>query len=131
MEATKEHALWTIGLLAPALESLLEAYTHSVGGADGGVPSDLIQGATRIAPDRASVYAAGPADCVAQDAVGAGDDAWNDDARGMEHECGAALDGGIDDVLPVQLWDRIMQKYKAVQLCDEELARMKKKKRCF
>ena len=39
-------------------------------------------------------------------------------------ECAAALNGGSDDISPVQLWDTVMNKYKVAELCDQEIARM-------
>ena len=34
------------------------------------------------------------------------------------------LDGGVDDITPVQLWDTIMKKYKVAQTCAEEIHRL-------
>ena len=65
MEATKQHELWETGLLDESLEGLLHAYTDSVGATDGGVPSEILSAASRIAPEHAGIHAAGPADCVA------------------------------------------------------------------
>ena len=44
--------------------------------------------------------------------------------KGDEGNCAAAIDGGVDDVSPVQLWDTIVKKYKLAQICEEELARL-------
>ena len=38
-------------------------------------------------------------------------------------ELAAALDGGIDDITPLRMWDFIMKKYKVKQACEEEIAR--------
>ena len=64
MAATRLHALWETGSLDDSLEALLAAYAHSVGGSDGGVPIELIQGASSIAADHATIHAAGPANCT-------------------------------------------------------------------
>ena len=64
MEATKHHSLWETSSLDDALEKLLEAYTHSVGGDGGGVPTELIEGASRTAAEHAATHAAGPANCA-------------------------------------------------------------------
>ena len=44
------------------------------------------------------------------------------DADGRQ--CAAVLDGGIDDITPVRIWDAVMKKYKLAQKCDQELARL-------
>ena len=41
------------------------------------------------------------------------------------NNCAAALDGGVDEISPLQYWDEIMRKYKGAQRCDEELVRLK------
>ena len=64
MEATKGHSLWHTGALDPKLEALLQEYAQSVGGTQGGTPAELVQGASRIAPEHASVLASGPANCT-------------------------------------------------------------------
>ena len=69
MEATKYHGVWETGALDPALETLLQAYVHSVGTTKGGVPSEILQGAARIAPEHASVNLAGPAQRMDQENV--------------------------------------------------------------
>ena len=72
---------------------------------------------------------AGPAQCVDQEeaeesdvgkntALDASDDAAANNA--------AVLDGGVDDIEPLQLWDTIMKKYKVAQGCTEELHRLQR-----
>ena len=65
MEATKQHELWESGMLDANFEALLQMYEKSVGCRTGGVPVELIENATRIAPEHAPVFGAGPADCTA------------------------------------------------------------------
>ena len=67
----------------------------------------------------------GPADCVDEST----DDASaNADAEQRDYEAGinsaGVIDGGVDDISALQLWDMIMKKYKVAQLCDEELRRL-------
>ena len=67
----------------------------------------------------------GPADCVDEST----DDASaNADAEQRDYETGinsaGVIDGGVDDISALQLWDMIMKKYKVAQLCDEELRRL-------
>ena len=130
MEATKHHELWDQkGTLAPALEDLLQAYETSVGASGAGTPKELIERAVRVAPERATVHRAGPADCTAREdgtepddtAAGAGD-------NGEDGNCAAAIHGGTDDISPLQLWNIIMQKYKVQQECEEALARLRSQK---
>jgi len=126
MEATKQHDLWSTGLLDQSLEELLHAYTQSIGSSTGGMPSELFLGATRIAPEHAGVHAAGPADCVDDDAGdehGHAPQPGDDETKGGNN-CAAALDGGVDDLVPVQLWDTVMTKYKVAQQCDAELQQL-------
>ena len=33
-------------------------------------------------------------------------------------ECAAVVDGGVDDLSPLQLWDQIMRRYKVAQECE-------------
>ena len=56
-------------MLDRSLEDLLHAYTQSIGRSTGGTPAELILGATRIAPEHVGVHAAGPTDCVDDDAI--------------------------------------------------------------
>ena len=69
---------------------------------------------------------AGPAQCVPEDeeqpspptnlnATASGDAGSNS---------AAVLDGGVDYIGPLQLWDTIMKKHKVAQLCTQELARL-------
>ena len=71
----------------------------------------------------------GPADCVEEST----DDAsanTGDEQRDYETGINSAgvLDGGVDDISALQLWDTIMKKYKVAQLCDEELRQLDKTK---
>ena len=124
MEATKQHALWeNPDVLDDGLESLLRKYELSIGKVTG-VPSELIQGASRIAAEHAKVCAAGPADCTPssedlQQETGNTADGGEDCAK----QCAAVLDGGVDDITPVQIWNAVMKKYKVAQQCDDQLRR--------
>eukprot|EP00973_Karenia_brevis_P069976 9728543-Karenia_brevis.AAC.1 len=40
-------------------------------------------------------------------------------------QCAGIIDGGVDDVTPVQIWDQIMKRYKVAQTCSEELERLR------
>ena len=42
----------------------------------------------------------------------------------MPDDCAAVLDGGTDDLSPVQLWDAIMRRYGVAQECEREIARL-------
>ena len=125
MEATKQHILWETNLLDPSVESLLTAYEKSIGCTTGGVPAELVQSASGIAMGHASVHLAGPADCAGQD------DGLVSDAESLPgalpndsgNDCAAALNGGVDEISLLKLWDQIMKKYKVAQCCEEELAR--------
>ena len=84
MAATKLHALWETGSLDDSLEALLLAYARSVGVSDGGVPSEFIDGASRIAADRATIHAPGPPNCVPSKADPPRDSAGNTAEQEME-----------------------------------------------
>ena len=60
MEATQHHAVWESNRLPEALEVLLAQYASSVRCVTGGTPCELVQGASRITAERASVFSAGP-----------------------------------------------------------------------
>ena len=93
MEATKHHDIWETGVLDASLGSLLDEYAKSVGSSDGGVPSEILQGATRIDPGQARVLASGPADCIdaSCDAAGQEEDTGVDDLSG--NQSAGILDG--------------------------------------
>ena len=71
----------------------------------------------------ASILQSGPANATAADDPEAVD---ADEVDGHDVQCAAALDGGIDDVTPVQLWDAVVRKYKVAQICEAELARLER-----
>ena len=107
MEATRHHALWQTQLLDVGLESLLDAYAASVGGTSGGTPAELVQCAARITGEHAAMHAAGPANCTgADDSLRPEDvDVQGEDPACEGNQCAAAVDGGVDEISPVQLWD--------------------------
>ena len=146
MAATKLQALWKTGSLDDSLEALLLAYARSVGGSDGGVPRELFDGASRIAVEHATIHAAGPANCTPSKAdllresngdaasgetqrsatpaqLHSSDDTREDPADATQQSA-AVLDGGMDDITPVRIWDAVMKKYRLAQQCDQELARI-------
>ena len=53
-----------------------------------------------------------------------GQDDTGDDLADANQQCAAVLDGGMDDITPVRIWDVVMKKYKLAQQCDQELARI-------
>jgi len=123
MDATKHHELWQTDLLDKPLEELLNAYVQSVG-ADSGVPCELLQGASRLDPARVAVNRCGPADCTATEEEDKDSESTLPESADMGQNCAAALDGGVDDLTPLQLWDCIMKKYKVAQICEQELRRL-------
>ena len=125
MEATKDHEAWESGVLSEDLEQLLREYERSVGGVEGGTPVELIQGASRISAEHANVCQAGPGDANA-DGEEEGAERLEEGVRD-DNNCAAALDGGVDDLTPVQLWDAIIRKYKVAQLCEAELLQLEGK----
>ena len=142
MEATKHHSLWETGSLDDALENLLTAYAHSVGGDGAGVPKELLESASQIAAEHAAVHAAGPANCTPSNVdlltsaggvdASLGNSQQLDDSMGADLadvdglQCAAAIDGGIDNLTPVQIWDAVMKKYKVAQKCEEALNKLDK-----
>ena len=104
MDATKSHVLWETDVLDKSLEDLLQVYATSIGSADTGVPSELIQGASRIPAESAKLLAAGPANCTADPDVEQGD--VGEECRAEQEatiNCVGILDGGVDDITPVQI----------------------------
>ena len=85
-----------------ALGSLLQQYELSVGGVMGGVPAEILQGASQIPEDRASVVLPGPANCTEEDSQDT-QEANKDRVDDTEVQCVAALNGGLDDFGPLQL----------------------------
>ena len=125
MEATKHHEIWETGQLDPNMEDLLDQYRKSVGTVIGGVPAEIIQGASRIPPERASVSAAGPADCVAPVVdKNESDPSMNVEAT-LGDQCAGIIDGGVDDLSPVPIYDQCMKQYKILQKATEELERLR------
>ena len=115
MDATKHRELSDTDLLDKSLEELLTSYVRSVGTLTGGVPSELVQGASRIPPGSASVVLRGPADRTEE---GAEADEHPGDMQNLAESginCAAALGGGVDEVTNVQLWDSVLRKYKVAQ----------------
>ena len=99
----------------------------------------------RISAEKAAVHARGPANCTSGDhedpsgvssrppsqsffgassidalvlVVAATDDDVDD------NQCAGVLDGGVDAISPLKLWDAIMKNYKVAQICDREIAKL-------
>ena len=135
MDLTKKHAFWDSDEASSALTCLLQEYETSVGDDSGGIPAEILQAASEIPADRATVTLQGPANCTALDAENVSNTAsrsTEDVDENTTHlhsdaadvQCAAALNGGLDDFGPLQLWDAIMEKYKVAQLCQQELRRL-------
>ena len=125
MEATKTHELWEANTLDKSFAELLDQSARSIGSTHGGVPSEIIQGAPRICAEHSQVSALGPADCVATDASKTDESQDNDTHAASGNQCAGVLDGGIDEISPLLIWDTCMKKHKVAQLCAEELQRLK------
>ena len=99
-------------------------HAHSLGSALVGVPSEIIQGASRIATEHASVLASGPANCT--EAADGEEETDIDNEVQVADNCAGVLDCGVDDVTPIHIWDQIMKRYKVAQSCEEDLFRFSK-----
>ena len=126
MEATKHHEFWESGELDTSLEQLVQQYATSIGSACSGVPAEIFQGAARISAAQATLHASGPADCTAEFDEADGADINTNETTAPGEDCVGIIDGGVDDITPVQIWDQIMRKYKVAQICDQELERLRK-----
>ena len=135
MEATKHHEAWESGCLEGNLEELLRQYSASTGSQNGGVPAEIIQGASLIAPELSKVALPGPADCVATDGDEGDTSATAALSSGQladvadepeDNECAGIIDGGVDEIKAVEIWDNIMKNYKVAQKCEDELERLKR-----
>jgi hypothetical protein len=91
----------------------------------------MIQAATTLQKERSDILKQGPADCIPDlhedvfDSASATMPSSSKPAKPQEAECAAVINGGIDDVSPIQLWHAIMTKYKVAQACENELERLK------
>ena len=111
MELTKHDLGACDSGLGERLEHLLKAYQASVGSEGAAVPAELIQAATKLDPSKAAVQQRGPSDAVAgedSDGEGGANDAPLDD-------CGAVLQGGVDHLCPLKLWDSLMKKHRVLE----------------
>ena len=125
MEATRDHEPSEAGSLGQPLEDLLAAYSDSIDGAVSGVPREILAASTRISTESGALLSAGPADCHAEAADECAQPDPVDDAGSVGTGCVGILDGGIDDISPVQIWDQIMKRYKVAQACEDSLRRLK------
>ena len=78
--------------LGDRLESLLAAYRASTGCAKGGVPAELVQGATKIAAEQAPLQQSGPANAVDSGEA-------REDTAAPPDDSAAVLQGNMDRVI--------------------------------
>ena len=109
MEATRKHVLWESDKLDNKLEELLDLYQQSLGVVPQGVPAELVQGAAQILPRQARVLAFGPADCVAQENELEQEDISLEMEGGIGDQCAGIIEGGVDHITPIQIWDDVMK----------------------
>ena len=96
--------------LGTRLEQLLTRYKESIGGASEGVPDLLVQSATQIPEQRASVVSAGPADTA--EASG-NESIETTDLYGSGLTSGAGVvDGGTDTISGLSDWKEILKQAK-------------------
>ena len=126
MEATKHHELWETDALSTDLECLLHEYASSIGSTCAGIPAEIFQGAARISAEHATIHASGPADCTPDDDADDGTEGKAAEPTLAAQDSVGIIDGGVDDISPVQIWNEIMRKYKVAQVCDQELERIRK-----
>ena len=122
MQATKSEFIGdpcVEGSLGERLEEILAAYKESVGGDGHGVPTELLQAASRVDPSHVGVHQPGPADSVAKED---GEDDENpskvlplDGSAGIIEGDGVSLSGA-------QLWDSVMKQYRVFERCAEEMS---------
>ena len=113
MEATKTHALWETGSLHDSFEALLAAYEQSVGSCDGGVPTQLVDGACRIDARRVTLHAAGPANCTPNDPEHKGTEQPQETIVASAEDVSHALDEGaavIDGAWTISLLSKLGMK---------------------
>ncbi len=118
LEATRDHPAWTPDALHPLLEKVLQTYVSTIPDGQSGVPTTLVDAASRLPPGNTSTTLPGPADCKPDEEDGK--DAGRDDDRKTPDNA-ACLFGGMDDVGPRELWDAVLKKYKTAQKLEEEL----------
>ena len=112
MELTKHDLVASDSGLGERLEHLLRAYQTSVGSEFAAVPAELIQAATKLDPSKAAVQQRGPSDAVA------GQDLDGEEEGAIDaplDDCGAVLQGGVDHLCPLKLWDSLMKKHRVLE----------------
>ena len=74
--------------------------------------------------------ASGPAGCVPGEDQGELDQSVpNEEPEANSgDQCAGIIDGGVDEISPVRIWNQIMEKYKVAQHCEQELERLRKTK---
>ena len=98
--------------LGARLEGLLASYARSTGSAEGGVPAELIQGATRISAAHASLSKRGPGDAVASD-----DRDYEDDAAPIADNTSAVvMEGGGESLEPPRIWVNLTWSGQAMRM---------------
>lgn len=131
--ATKDQHVLNDDSLGKQLERRLSEYQASLGGASSGVPSEIVSAATSIDPQYTSVNLPGPADAVANssdsDCFDVKPDAATKEGAPSDKRIkrggsarvntldssAAVLDSGLDEMSPIALWNRAMEKYGILQ----------------
>ena len=108
MEQTKYLAVLSRDRLGSYMESVLQKYAESLGGASEGVPRELAQMSTRLDPTCMPQAHAGPAD--------AADSAEDSADRGAFSS--AVMDTGLEGCSTLQATDMAMKKYKVIEDCE-------------
>ena len=145
MEATKAER-FEKGSLGVHLDALLSEFRQSLEGDGPAVPAELLQAATQVDAAHVPLHQHGPADAVAgedsdeaefgaslqppfikdtaglllgqqQEAAGAQERSPPD-----PDECAAVLQGGWDDITPMQLWNTVMRNYQVAERCEAAAA---------
>ena len=93
-------------------------------------PNRFFDRACDIAVDRATLHAAGLADCTPRQAereVEQQQQPSTDTAEDLSdalYQGAAVIDGSMDEISAVKTWHEVMHQYKVSQRCQEELARL-------
>ena len=90
------------------MESLLAAYSESMGCTGPAVPAELVQAAVRISDQHAVIGSDGPSDAVHK---GEGQAAAAPCADEPEMSSAGVIDGSGESWSPIQLWDQVMRNY--------------------
>ena len=122
MLATKNEVVVNSANLGEQLENLLSAYAKSTGTDEGAMPAELLQGATEIPTTQAPLQQAGPADAVGTNSSEVSTTTVPPD------DAAALLQGGLDDIEPLRVWEALMHKYGIHVQVQESLETAKARK---